>query len=318
MIDREQKLDRRRVASLVLRAAISLSILAIILPRVSSDALVLRLSKASFVDLGVVWLLFVGMAVLAALRWRALARWLGLPLPARLAVRAVFLGLFGGQVLPSSIGGDIARGWVVGRQTGRIGIVAASIAADRLAGFCGASLLLGFAYAFLVPGGVPLPGLIVFAAAVVSAAILLVFLAGCARWLKGLRKKVAALYRPLSNWEMAEKGCAPLAFALAIALAIHATATVAAALSAAAYGIESSLATWLGIIPVAVIAAALPVSINGWGVREGVVVALGAAYGLGSADALLVSLTLGLGNMLASLPAVYFLLRAPLHDHGPR
>jgi uncharacterized membrane protein YbhN (UPF0104 family) len=313
----ERTPGRRRAASLVLRAAVSLSILAVILPRVSRDALALRLSETSFVELAVVWLLFVGMALLAALRWRILARWLGLPLPARLAVRAVFLGLFGGQILPSSIGSDIARGWVVGRQTGRIGVVAASIAADRLAGFCGASFLLGFAYAFVVQAEVSLPALVVFAAALASAAILLILLAGCAGWLEGLRKSAAALFRPAGSWQRAEHGCAPVALALAIALAIHATATVAAALAADAYGIQSSLATWLPIVPVAVIAAALPVSINGWGVREGVVVALGAGYGLGAADALLVSLTLGLANMLASLPAVYFLLREPPHDHAP-
>jgi hypothetical protein len=82
-----------------------------------------------------------------------------------------------------------------------------------------------------------------------------------------------------------------------------------AALTARAYGIEASLALWFSIIPLSVIASAIPVSLNGWGVREAVILALGAPMGLPAAEALLVSVTLGVLNMIASLPGAVVILQ---------
>jgi len=95
------------------------------------------------------------------------------------------------------------------------------------------------------------------------------------------------------------------------ALAIHAIGVLAAALTAAAYGVDASLAVWFSIIPVSLIATAVPISINGWGVREAVIVALAAGHGIAAADALVVSITLGVLNVVASLPGAYLLV---FHD----
>jgi uncharacterized membrane protein YbhN (UPF0104 family) len=301
----------KRVAITLLRVAVSASILVFILSRVSFGELAAHARGAAYPELAAVVLLYVAMALLVALRWRVLAIWLGLELPARLAVRAMFLGLFGGQLLPSSVGTDVLRGWVVGRQTGRIRLVAASLVADRLVAFCGASLLLAFAYAFVVRGSPPLPRAVVSAAALAVAGLLAGLLIGSADWLRRLRTAAFALFRQLGVIEAVQPRPAPVVLGIAMAVLIHATATLAAAASAAAYGLDSSLATWLAIMPVSVIASALPVSINGWGVREGVIMALGAGQGLAPADALLVSLTLGAGNILASLPGAYLLLCEP-------
>jgi hypothetical protein len=83
---------------------------------------------------------------------------------------------------------------------------------------------------------------------------------------------------------------------------------LAAALSAVAYGVDGSLRVWFSIIPVSLIVCAVPVSINGWGVREAVIVGLAAGHGIAGADALMVSVTLGLLNIAASLPGAYLVL----------
>ena len=57
-----------------------------------------------------------------------------------------------------------------------------------------------------------------------------------------------------------------------------------------------------------VLAAAIPISINGWGVREAAIVVLAAPLGVPAAQALLVSLTLGVLNAIASLPGVAVML----------
>ena len=276
--------------ALLLRAAVSASILILILSRTSLEDLALRVRGGALLPLAAALLLFLLMALLVALRWRVLVGGLGLALPLAAAVRAVFLGLFGGQLLPSSVGTDVLRGWAVVRHTGSLPRVAASLIADRLVALFAACLLLA---AYPALGGIPAPfgSLLAGAAVLALGALLAVFVIAGGGALRRL------------HW--IRVGCA-----LALALVIHSIAVSAAALTASAYGVDASLGVWLAIIPAAVIASAVPVSINGWGVREGVIVALAAGHGIAQADALLVSLTLGVLNVLASLPGAYVLLRS--------
>jgi len=295
----------------LLRAAVSVSIVTLILSRTPLEDLVARAKGGALVHLTAALLLVLLMAVLVTFRWRLLANWLGLAVPVTLAVRAVFLGLFGGQLLPSAVGTDLLRGWVVARHTGGIRRVAASLVADRLVGLFAACLLLGLSYPSLSQVPAPFADLLAPTAVLVSGAVLLAFVLACTGALKrGLGIQVGFL-RELNAVDGVTLQPKPILAAIVIAVAIHAIAVVAAALTAAAYGIDDSLKIWLSIIPVSIIACAVPISINGWGVREAVIVTLASGHGVPQVDALLVSLTLGVLNAIASLPGAYLLLHQP-------
>jgi hypothetical protein len=283
----------------------------VILSRTSLEDLLARAKGGALVPLTAALLLFLLMALLVTLRWRLLATWLGLAVPPTLALRAVFLGLFGGQLLPSTVGTDLLRGWVITRHTARIERVAASLIADRLVALFAACLLLALSYPALSQIAAPFASLIAAAALLVSGALLLVFLLAWGGALKRVHWIQGGFLRALNAIEGVMLQPRPILIAVGVALAIHAIAIVAAALTAAAYGVDASLSIWLSIVPLSVIACAVPISINGWGVRETVFVALGAGHGLAAEDALLVSLTLGALNILASLPGAYLLLRDP-------
>jgi hypothetical protein len=292
----------------LLRGALSASILILILSRTGLAELGARAKEASPLPLAAALAVVLLMAVLVAARWRLLAGWLGVAVPIALAARAVFLGLFGGQALPSAIGTDFLRGWVVARRTGRIRRVAASLIADRLVALFAACLLLVLSYPSLARLSAVLGGVVAPAAILVSGAILVGFLLACSGALRPYPGIWGGLLRHLDAIDGVALRPKPIGAAILVALAIHAMAVIVAALTAAAYGVEASPVVWLSIIPASVIACALPVSINGWGVREGVIVALAAGHGITQVDALLVSLTLGALNMLASLPGAYLLL----------
>src|SRR5262245_23059411 len=256
----------------VLRAAVSVSILAVILSRISLEELGARAKAAEATPLAAALLLYLLMALLVSVRWRYVAAALGLAVPMPLAARAVFLGLFGGQLLPSTVGTDVLRGWIVHDHVGDVGRVAVSLIADRLIGLFAAVVLVAFSFSALAAAGV------------LALGIALIF------------------FLPLH--------ARPMLGAVGVGVAIHVIAVVAAAVTAMAYGVNSSLWIWLAIAPIAVIVCAVPVSINGWGVRESVFVALGATHGIAAADALIVAMTLGALIVLASLPGAYVLLRA--------
>jgi uncharacterized membrane protein len=90
----------------------------------------------------------------------------------------------------------------------------------------------------------------------------------------------------------------------------HATVVLMASLAASAYRVDGSLVLWLSVIPASVIVSSIPVSLNGWVVREATIVVLSAPLGLPAEEALLVSVTLGALNLVASLPGALVFLKA--------
>src|ERR1700744_4159461 len=98
---------------------------------VSAALLYLALRKANFADLAAridltsaAWL-SLGVAVtflqifIGVLRWRIVSAECGAPLPLRQAMLYNVIGTFFNQTLPSSIGGDAVRLWLVARSGGR-------------------------------------------------------------------------------------------------------------------------------------------------------------------------------------------------------
>lgn len=70
--------------------------------------------------------------------------------------------------------------------------------------------------------------------------------------------------------------------------------------------LDLQLTTWdlLAIMPAVTLAAALPVSLGGWGVREGLLVLLLGRMGVPAADALALSLLFGVTSLLSGLPGL--------------
>lgn len=301
----------RAATSVVLRLSVSVSILAVILSRVSPTDVLSRAAEGAVLSLFPALVLSMLSIALVALRWRLLAGWLGLAMPVGLAVRALFLAVFGGQVLPSSIGADLLRGWLLARHTSGIGRIVASLMADRLVGLFAACLLVLLANPAASQLPAPYARFLGLSAVLISGAILLSFVLGCSGVLgaNALIRLRAALKEiaPLDGVTLQPR---PVLLAIAIGLSVHGATVLMAALTAKAYGLNASLELWMSIIPLSVIASAMPISINGWGVREAAIVFLAATMGVPAADALLVSMTLGVLNMIASLPGAVVMLHA--------
>lgn len=294
---------------LLLRVGVSASILAVIASRIPAEDLLGRAKGGAPVYLAAALLLVLLIMVLVAARWRLLANWLGLAVPIRLAVRAVFLGFFGSQILPSTVGADLVRGSMLVRHTADIRRVAASVIADRLVGLFALCLLLVFFNPVLPQLPAPYAGLVVPGALLASGAVLLAFLLACTGIKVGANVRVLGRLRERGAIDGVRLEARPIAGSVALGLAIHALAVVTASLVARAYGVEPSLGVWVSIIPLSLLASAVPVSISGWGVREGAIIVLAAPLGVPPAEALLVSLTIGVLNVVASLPGAVVLLR---------
>ena len=120
---------------------------------VSGILLYLALRKVNFVDLAsrldiqsVGWIALAFASLLASiaagsLRWRDVSAVCGAPLSFATALRYNLIGAFFNQVLPSSIGGDAVRLWLVGRNAGWKA-AAYSVFVDRVIGIVALTIVI--------------------------------------------------------------------------------------------------------------------------------------------------------------------------------
>ncbi|MEE4362111.1 MAG: lysylphosphatidylglycerol synthase transmembrane domain-containing protein [Pseudomonadales bacterium] len=258
--------------------------------------------------------------VLSALRWRLTAGQLGITLGRGTALKEYYLAQIVNQALPGGVLGDAGRAV---RARAQAGLVASSQAVllERLAGQIALFILFGAAVAgtLVVSGGFDWPaGLLAPVALFLCAGFGLVLLLG---WV-GPRAvgpgRPIALGRPLTGFAAAfQQAVAAPEVRMRQALMSLGTAlcTIAAfAFCAAAVGVVLPPATALVLVPLILFTMLIPVTVSGWGLREGAAVALFPLAGATAAEGLAASVAFGLAFLVATLPGLVALGVAP----GPR
>jgi glycosyltransferase 2 family protein len=299
--------------TMLVKLAVTVAILGLLASGADWAAITARMSAAD------PWLLAAGFAAkaatlpMAALRWRAIGRAADFQISRWLAFRLQMASSFLGQLLPGSVGADLLRGWFTWQLGHPAGAVMLALLVDRLMALLGV-VLIGLA---------GLPHLAAVAPPVVAWTVLggaiLLGLAGLALLLSGRiprdrlprHLRDGALARTVWNAvgqlrAMAKRRTAWAA--LGYSVAVHLATVAATILFARSLGLPISWLDGLAIVPAAIVAAALPISLGGWGVREGAMVAGFALLGLNPDAALLVSLLIGLSIAVLSLPGGVFWL----------
>jgi glycosyltransferase 2 family protein len=239
--------------------------------------------------------------VLGGLRWWIVLRGGGLR-PGKAGDLAMLFSVSGvvGQILPS-IASDGLRGLLAIRRGYRPNDVLHSIVLERAMMVLALLVLLVATEPLLTerigrPSTVWLSPMLLGTGVGSFVALLLAdrFGLGCwltPPWVQALA--VTARRLTLSRWGVA---------GFAISLASNLNFVVAAALLSRTLGLPITLPDCLAVIPLATLATALPISLGGWGVREGTLVVLFGTMGVPLGGALLLSLSYGLYSALSGLP----------------
>jgi glycosyltransferase 2 family protein len=133
------------------RLAIGVGIVAILLARANVPEIADALRAADVADVAIGTILFFASLLLSSLRWEAFLRSLGISLPRRTLARLYLVGTFFNAFLPTGVGGDAYKSFIVGGGTAAIEPPLAAAALDRLAGVVGlaALTLIGTAALFV-------------------------------------------------------------------------------------------------------------------------------------------------------------------------
>ncbi|WP_209428072.1 lysylphosphatidylglycerol synthase transmembrane domain-containing protein [Pararhodobacter sp. SW119] len=277
-----------------LRALASALVLGAVIWLVDPRAIGAQLLRADLRWMALAVGLLALQIVLSALRWKLTAGALGARLPTLWAVSEYHLAVLGNTLLPGGVLGDLGR---VARMRGVGGwrLAIESVVVERMAGQVALALavLLGLAWWFLPQLGIPgtLAVTLLAALGVVGPAwTLWALLPG------SVRRTLAAAWFARAVWRQQ----------VVLSLAVLACNLGGFWVAAAATGVELGASAALFVIPLTLLAMLLPVTVNGWGLREAAAMVLWPVVGVDGGDAVAASIGFGLAALgaagLAILP----------------
>ncbi|MFQ5957924.1 MAG: YbhN family protein [Alphaproteobacteria bacterium] len=294
----------RRLAGFAARASVTLLLLWLLAAKVDLAAVGQALKGASPAWVAAAFILVSLQALLATGRWALVCRILGHALPFLAVLRFSLIGLFFNQCLPSAVGGDAVRVWLAQRAGLALGGAMRSVLLDRMAGLGGLTLITAAALPALLQR-VDNPAMqtgIALCIALVAALFALILVADRVPGFP-LRFRVARALADLGEDArklMLRPGAA--ARVVGISLAVHLLIVAAVYALARALGIAAGFVDCLALVPPVILASAIPVSLAGWGVREGAMVAAFGFIGVAAYQALALSVALGLALLAVGIP----------------
>jgi glycosyltransferase 2 family protein len=289
----------KRSAFLVAKIAVSIALLVYLLSTTDLDALQRRVRAGDTLLLGLAMALYAAILAISTWRWRVLLEAQGYTIPLAHLSGSYLVATFFNNFLPSNIGGDVVRVRDSSRLTGSTTTSLAVVAIDRILGL-GALYVLALS-AFIM-GGPSVRGLagarsVLLALGLVFAGLAYVF------FRPGIARRVVSasglgrLPWALKRFETVQSAvhvyrsrvhAVWLAFLGSVALqaiVVYYYFTVARALR-----IPLPLSACFLMVPLCTLVQTVPISFNGWGIRESVFILYFHQVGLGKDSALAFSL----------------------------
>ncbi|MGC1513088.1 MAG: lysylphosphatidylglycerol synthase transmembrane domain-containing protein [Acidimicrobiales bacterium] len=310
--------DRRRPWVFPARALASCVMLGLLIPRVELSTIVPRWDTRTGLWLAVTLVVTLFGIVLSTLRWRQVLVALGLRTKTRTLFGHYLAGLFVGNFLPSTVGGDVLRVTRLAAANGERPDTFASVVLERLTGWLVLPVitLVGLVVnpelrSFGTPSRLALT--IAIGTLVVLSLILVAVasprvgnrFAGSDGW----ARFASAVHLGVDRFR---HNPAAAAAVLGVGFAYQLVVMLGAFAAARVLGLPVGPTAILAFMPAVAIAQVLPISLGGLGVREGAFVLFLHPLGVATEEAI------ALGILIYAVNLVVSLLGAPAFAIGSR
>lgn len=304
-------MDRRRW-SLLLRVLLSVALIAALVYHIGSAAILARLGSVHWHTVALAVLTLAISFLFVTPRWAIILDAFGYRVRAKQLVGSVLLGFLFNQLLPTAIGGEVVRVWRA-RQLGvPLDVAVYSVLLDRASGvfvaFVGAMVLLPFGGPHHGQGTL----FWILALIAIAGAIGCVMLLAISRMEPSRLPVPANLHQSILK---ASDGLNTLIRTPSATIYVLALACVNQGLPVITIWLfGSDLSLGLGFADIALVtmistlAATLPLSFAGWGIREGALVYLFGLYDVSADVALAISMLYGVAQAIAGAPGALLLL----------
>jgi uncharacterized membrane protein YbhN (UPF0104 family) len=291
------------LTSLPVRAAVTVALLVAFALLIDWGDFARRLGQGDWRLFAVAVLVVLVALVIGALRWHVFLQAGHIRTTVTQTLRAYGIGMFANNFLPTGFGGDAARVLVIARAGPSTGRAVASVIVDRATAlFC--LVLLAWLAATVAPDDVPRSLLgtlaIATAAGVVTAAVLALAI-GRGRLRRIKEEAWSAIGGP-------NRARSVLLVTTLLGLLYQGLMVLAAWILARSIDMNLSFALLAVVTPLVIMATLFPISIAGFGIREGTYIALLAGTGVSASDAALFSLLNVAALAIATLPGAFALL----------
>jgi glycosyltransferase 2 family protein len=286
------------------RVLVSLALLYLALRGINFAGIQARLSQIKLLWIGLGVLVAILQILLGALRWREISILSHAPLTDLQAFRYNMIGAFFNQTLPSSIGGDAVRLWLVNRTGAGWRAATYSILTDRAVGLIALALIivgsLPWSYGMIADSNGRLALVFVDFAALFGGLGFLVLGRLPWSWLKRWwpTRHVRAC-SVIANQVIFNRKTGPKIAVLS--LSIHVLAVVIVWCAVRSIDATGGFEQLFMLTPPIMLITMVPISIAGWGVREATMMVAFGYAGLAQADGTMVSILFGV---------VYFIVGA--------
>ncbi len=294
----------------VFKFAVTVAIFYFLLKYIDVDQLLHILSKSHGGYILIAFAAQMASTFLAAYRWRLIMKELGFHEKVSFYVQSYFKGTFFNQVLPGSIGGDATRiidlvqrgyekkeafyGIFVDRVVGLVGLLVLNLIANLL--FYGTFPQWLFNLINLVTlGGI--------------AGFILMLNLDKFTFLSGL-KGLDLFHRLGLRMEKLYHSRILLLKHITISVIVHLFTVIAIYFLALSVDVWTDMGIFLVAVPPVFLLTIVPISLAGWGVREGAMVGILMLVGLAKAKILAISILYGILLILTALPGAWFWNRA--------
>jgi uncharacterized membrane protein YbhN (UPF0104 family) len=281
---------------LSVRILVSLALLYFALRGINFTAIEVRLSQISVGWIVIAVLITVVQIFIGALRWRKISEQCDAPLTDLQAFRYNMIGSFFNQTLPSSIGGDAVRLWLVNRTGAGWRAATYSILTDRAIGLIALALIivasLPWSYGMIADSKGRLALVIVDFAALAAGLGFLLLGRLPWTWLKTWwpTKHIHGC-SVIANKVIFNQRSGPKVTVLS--LSIHVLAVVIAWCAVRSIAAPADFEQVFMLIPPIMLITMMPISIAGWGVREATMMVAFGYAGLAPMDGTVVSILFG-------------------------
>lgn len=250
---------------------------------------------------------------LASFRWYLVMQPLGYEQSFGFFLKSYFKGSFFNQGLPTSIGGDAIRVLDVARLGERKRDAFVGVFIDRVLGLVGL-LLLNFVVNLFNPHLLP-PGLFLAINLLIGLGLLgFVVLYLLQLWHVLARWRLSRfLLRISEHLSVVLNSPKQALVQLLLSVAVHFLSLLAIFLIGRSVELDFSLVTYLVLVPPALLLTLIPLSLAGWGIREGALIGLFTLLGADQVTVLSMSILYGIVLIVASLPGLVVYMKGKHH-----
>lgn len=311
----------RKWLAVIAKAAISVLLIWYLFDRVDVTKV---MARARTLDTGeavlalAVLLLQIG---LVTVRWWLVARLTDASLSLGAALRILWIGMFFNQTLPSAVGGDAIRIWLVTREGAQLGKAVNLVLCDRvfavvvLVGLIGTTLPIVHAR---IPDEATRSALSILVGAGVLGIVAFLLIGERLAGLLGQWRFTRPFGLLASDFRRLFVRPAATFALVVLSGAIHLLTVLTVLRIGLGLDMPMTFADAVIVVPTVLLVTTLPISVAGWGVREGAMVAGFGFLGFAADGALALSVLYGLATILVALPGgVLWLVGRPREKKPP-